>query len=39
MHLSKIEITNFRQLKEFSLTLNKNLNLLVGENNAGKTAV
>ncbi|MCX4045662.1 AAA family ATPase [Aeromonas veronii] len=39
MYLSKIKTLNFRKLKDFSLTLNKGLNLLVGENNAGKTSI
>ncbi|KFW99137.1 AAA family ATPase [Pectobacterium carotovorum subsp. carotovorum] len=39
MYLSKLKIKNFRQFEDFSLELNKGLNLLVGENNAGKSSV
>ena len=39
MHISKINIENFRLFKEFSVDLNPGLNVLVGENNSGKTAV
>ena len=39
MHLSQLRANNFRKLKVFSLKLNKGLNLLVGENNAGKTSI
>ncbi|WP_026970859.1 ATP-dependent nuclease [Aliagarivorans marinus] len=39
MYLSKISANNFRQFKDFSLTLNSGLNLLVGENSAGKSSV
>lgn len=39
MFLSKITIKNFRLFKCFKLTLNKGLNLIVGENNSGKTAL
>lgn len=39
MYLSNLKINNFRQFEDFSLKLNKGLNLLVGENNAGKSSV
>lgn len=39
MYLSQFSINNFRKFKDFSLKLNKGLNLLVGENNAGKSSV
>jgi putative ATP-dependent endonuclease of OLD family len=37
MHLSTIEITNFRSLKSLSVALRPGLNVLVGRNNTGKT--
>ena len=39
MHISSITIKNFRAFEEFELTLNKGLNLIVGENNSGKTTL
>lgn len=39
MFLSKITIENFRIFKNFELTLNKGLDVIVGENNTGKTAL
>lgn len=39
MHISQINIKNFRLFNDFSLTLNQGMNLLIGENNAGKTAL
>ena len=39
MHISSIAIKNFRAFGEFKLTLNKGLNLIVGENNSGKTTL
>lgn len=43
MYLSKLEINNFRQFGEgensFVLELNKGITALVGENDAGKTAI
>lgn len=38
MHISKIKIINFRLFENLELSLNKGLNLLVGENDSGKTA-
>ncbi len=39
MHLSELKAKNFRQFKDFFIGFNKGLNLLVGENNAGKSSV
>lgn len=39
MYLAKLRIVNFRKLKDVSLHFQKGLNILVGPNNAGKTAV
>ncbi len=37
MHLSQVEIKNFRSLKELTVNLQPGLNVLVGRNNTGKT--
>ena len=37
MYLSKIEIENFRNLKSLTVHLGSGLNVIVGENNVGKT--
>ncbi|EGR0934317.1 ATP-dependent nuclease [Vibrio parahaemolyticus] len=39
MFLSELKAKNFRQFEDFSMCFNEGLNLLVGENNAGKTSV
>lgn len=39
MHLAQLDIINFRKLKRAELHFQKGLNVLVGANNAGKTAV
>lgn len=39
MHLNKIQISNFRKIQSLDLELNNGLNLLVGENDSGKTAI
>ena len=39
MYIEKFIIKNFRGIKDISLTFNKGLNVLIGENNAGKTAI
>ncbi|KAA6338471.1 DNA replication and repair protein RecF [termite gut metagenome] len=39
MYISQIEIHNFRKYKDLTLNLNKGLNVFVGENNSGKTAI
>jgi putative ATP-dependent endonuclease of OLD family len=38
MHIASVRISNFRLFKEFSVALNPGLNLIVGENNGGKTS-
>lgn len=37
MHISKVKIENYRNLKDFEISLNKGLNVILGENNIGKT--
>lgn len=39
MYLHSINISGFRIFEDFSVVLDKNLNLIVGENNSGKTAL
>jgi putative ATP-dependent endonuclease of OLD family len=39
MYLSEINIKNFRLFESLDLNLNRGLNVLVGENDAGKTAL
>ncbi|MBN70402.1 MAG: hypothetical protein CME32_14110, partial [Gimesia sp.] len=39
MKISKIEIENFRLLKEFSIDLEDELSLVIGKNNTGKTSL
>ena len=39
MHLSKLVIKNFRKLKYAELSFQAGLNVLIGGNNVGKTAV
>ena len=39
MHIARIDISNFRLFQEFSVDLNSGLNVIVGENNSGKTAL
>ncbi|MCF8324400.1 MAG: AAA family ATPase, partial [Leadbetterella sp.] len=39
MHISRIRISNFRIFDILDLEINKGLNLLVGENDSGKTAL
>lgn len=39
MFLSQLNIENFRQFSDFSIQFNSGLNLLVGENNAGKSSI
>ncbi len=38
MYISKVDIRNFRSLKDFSITLEKGLSVIVGRNNTGKTS-
>ncbi len=39
MYLEKFIISNYRGIKNLTLNLHKGLNVLIGENNAGKTAI
>lgn len=39
MHITDIKIQNFRIFDNFQITLNKSINIFVGENNSGKTAL
>lgn len=39
MYLSKVNIKNFRNLKDVTVNLRSGLNVLVGRNNAGKTNI
>lgn len=39
MKISKIQIRNFRLLKDFSLDLEDELSLILGKNNTGKTSI
>ena len=39
MKIKKIEIENFRLLKNFSMDLEKELSLVIGKNNTGKTSI
>ena len=39
MYLEQFKIKNFRTIQDLSLTFNKGLNILIGENNSGKTAI
>lgn len=39
MQISRIEVKNFRLLKDYSIDLEKNLSLIVGKNNCGKTSL
>jgi putative ATP-dependent endonuclease of OLD family len=39
MYLSKLKIKNFRGIKQIELDFHKGLNVLIGENNSGKTAI
>ena len=39
MYLEKLIIKNYRTISELTLNFNKGLNVLIGENNAGKTAI
>jgi putative ATP-dependent endonuclease of OLD family len=37
VHLAKVRVRNFRNLRDIEVTLSSGLNVLVGENNIGKT--
>ena len=39
MNISKIEVKNFRLLKNFRLELEDNLSIILGKNNTGKTSI
>jgi putative ATP-dependent endonuclease of OLD family len=39
MFLKKLKIKNYRGIKDTSIEFNKGVNILIGENNSGKTAV
>lgn len=39
MYLAQLNITNFRKIKKAEMHFQKGLNVLVGSNNAGKTAI
>lgn len=39
MKIFKIEIQNFRLLKDFSMDIEKDLSLVIGKNNTGKTSI
>lgn len=39
MYISEVQIENFRLFRDLSLNLNPGLNVIIGENNSGKTAL
>jgi putative ATP-dependent endonuclease of the OLD family len=39
MHISKINIEGFKTFRKFELTLNEHLNIIVGDNETGKTTL
>lgn len=39
MHITRINVKNFRMLKNFSIDLEKDLSLVIGKNNVGKTSL
>lgn len=39
MHITNLKIKNFRAIEDLELNLNKGLNVLIGENNSGKTSI
>jgi len=39
MYIKKLSIKNFRNIKNLNLELDKGLNIIIGENNTGKTAI
>ena len=39
MYLSKLKITNFRSIKEIDLKFKKGVNVIIGENNSGKSTI
>lgn len=39
MYLEKLSIKKFRSINNITINLNKGVNIIIGENNAGKTAI
>ena len=39
MHIKKIKIEGFKTFRKFGLDLNKYLNIIVGDNETGKTTL
>ena len=39
MHITRVHIDGFKRLIDFDLTLNEKLNVIVGDNETGKTSV
>lgn len=39
MYLKELKIRNFRSIKDITLNFSKGINILIGENNAGKTTI
>jgi putative ATP-dependent endonuclease of OLD family len=39
MNIEKVIIQNFKTLRNFEITLNKELNIIVGDNEAGKSTL
>lgn len=39
MYLTELKIRNFRSIKDIALNFSKGINILIGENNAGKTTI
>lgn len=39
MYIKRIKVQNFRLLKDFSIDIQKELSLIVGKNNVGKTSL
>ena len=39
MHISRVHIENFRLFNKLTISLNSGLNVIIGENNSGKTAL
>jgi putative ATP-dependent endonuclease of OLD family len=39
MYLKKLQVKNFRCIKDATIDLNEGVNILIGENNSGKTAL
>ena len=37
MYISNLKLSNFRNYKQINLNLNKNINILIGNNGQGKT--